>query len=82
MMTKLDIVSAKKAFDFAWAEATKYADEALEALRMHDQLQARDTDDIFTRKAKRALVAHENWCRAARVASDTMEQYYDQFRPK
>jgi hypothetical protein len=82
MMTKQDLDKAKKAFDFAWSEATKYADEALEAMRMHDQVQARDTDDLFTRKAKRALVAHDNWCRAAQLASKTMEEYYGQFRPK
>ncbi len=81
-MTKKDMESAKKAFDFAWAEATKYADEALEAMRMHGQVQARDTDDIFTRAAERALVAHDNWCRAAQVAAKTMKEYCDQFRPK
>lgn len=82
MMSKQDLVNAKKAFDHAWDEATKYADEAIEAMKMADQVQARDMSDMFVEKAKRALLAHDNWSRAARLASKVMDEYYDSFRPK
>lgn len=81
-MTKQDLENAKKSFDYAWAEATKYADEALEAMKMHEQIQARDTDSIFLKKSKRALVAHENWRKAAQLAAKVMDEYYDPFTPK
>ena len=81
-MTKQDLANAKKAFDYAWSEATKYADEALEAMELADSIPARETSDIFVQKAKRALFAHDNWSKSARLASKVMEEYYDQFRPK
>lgn len=82
MMTKEDLENAKKAFDHAWAEAARYADEALEAMRMHEQVQARDTDGIFWEKSKRALAAHENWRKAAMLAAKVMGEYTDPIRPK
>lgn len=74
--------AAKKAYDVAFAEATKYADEALEALRMHDMVQARDTNDVFMRKSQRALTAHQNWRTAAENMRQVMDGYFDQLRPK
>lgn len=82
MMTKQDLENAKKAFDHAWDEARKYADEALEAMKMHEQIQARDTDSIFLQKSKRALVAYENWRKAAQLAAKVMNDYYDPFTSK
>lgn len=81
-MTIRDLDNAKKAFDHAWGEATKFANEALEAMKTHEQVQARDTGSIFSEKAERAMLAHENWLKAARVAAKVMEEYYDRFRAK
>lgn len=80
MVSKNDLENAKKAFDFAWAQAEKYADEAMEALRMAEQVQARDTSDMFVEKAKRAMVAHDNWLKSTRLATKVMDEYYNPVR--
>lgn len=75
-----DIENAKKAYDHAWAEATKYANEALEALKMHEQLSARDTGDLYIEKAKRALTAYDNWTRSAELARKVLDEHYGAIR--
>lgn len=82
MMTKQDLVNAKRAFDHAWAEAEKYGEEAQKAFDMHDETMGRDTGEIYIEKAKRAMQAHDNWMRSAQGASKVMNEYYGQFSPK
>lgn len=80
--SKQQMEAAKTAYDIALAEATKYADEAFEAMKMHDIVQARDTDDVFWRKAQRALTAHENWRKAAENMRQVMDSYFAKLRPE
>lgn len=75
-----ELENAKKAYDVAWEEAAKYGDEALEALRMADLVQARDSHDLFVQKAKRAMVAYQNWMGAAALAAKVMDEYYSKAR--
>jgi hypothetical protein len=80
MSVPKEIENAKKAYDNAWAEATKYGDEALEALRMADLVQARDAHELFVQKAKRAMIAYQNWTSAASLAAKVMDEYYSKAR--
>lgn len=80
MPTNKDIENAKEAYDYAWAEATKCGNEALEALKMHEQLSARDTGDLYIKKTKRALQAYENWAQSAELARRVLDEYYGAIR--
>ena len=81
-MTKKDLDNAKKAYDHAWSEAEKYANEALEAIKTAESIPARDTSDMFVEKAKRAMRAYENWRKSAQLAAKVMDEYYDQVLPR
>lgn len=77
-MTKpTDIENLKAAYDAALGEARKYGDEMLEALEMHEKIQARDTDDVFFRKARRAMKAYVNWTKSADMVRRAMDDYYE-----
>ena len=76
-----DLNRAKDAHDYAWQQATSYANEAYDALEKHRQIAARDTDSIFMQKAKRALVAYDNWVQATNVSRKVMDEYFAQIRP-
>lgn len=81
MPTAKDLENAKKAYDHAWEEATKYGDEALEALRMAERVEARDSHELFVRKAKRAMVAYENWTKAGQLARRVIDEIYAKIDP-
>lgn len=82
MITKQQVAGAKKAFDLAWEEAVACTDEVQDAIDRADQLQGSAAAETFRKKAARALKAHDNWCEAARHASETLQSYYDQFAAK
>ncbi|MBB5700032.1 hypothetical protein [Sphingomonas yantingensis] len=82
MITKQQVAKAKEAFDLAWGEAVKCSEEVQHALDMAEMTHARDASDTFVKKAKRALEAHDNWCRAAQNASKLLQGYFEQSQPK
>lgn len=72
----------KKAFDIAWGEATKSADEALDAMQKHDSLKTDSDDSVFSRKANRALESYENWRKAAENMRVEMDALAERLRNK
>lgn len=76
MPTKKDLENAKQAFDDAWKRATVAADEVIDGLEKRDLMTTDASRKLFEDKAQRALVAHDSYMKAARLASKVMEEYY------
>lgn len=81
MPTKKDLENAKEAFDDAWKRATAAADEVIDALEKRDLMTTDANRKLFRDKAQRALMAHDSYMKAARLASRVMEEYYGLTRP-
>ncbi len=74
MANDADFENARQAYEHAWGEARSYGDEALDALQKADMVSSPEARDLFKRKAERALIASENWRRAAELAVKVMQE--------
>ena len=63
-----DLARARAAYENAIAEAQKYGNEAMEALQKSDLVSSEESRALFRKKAKRAIVAYENWRKSAELA--------------
>ena len=75
-MTQKDLENAKYAYDYARTEAEKYGQEAFDALKMADIVEGGETKDLFMEKAKRALIAYENWKNSESLARKAMDEFF------
>jgi hypothetical protein len=72
-----DLEAAKAAYDTALEEMTKYGNEMMDALQMHEKIQGRDTDGLFMQKAERAEIAYKNWSNSANLARKVIDEIYE-----
>lgn len=68
MPTAQDLENARAALATALGEVQRYGQEALDALRVGDLVGSPSSQRLFKEKAKRAMLASDNWRRAADVA--------------
>jgi hypothetical protein len=64
---------ALKAYRDAWEKAKEQGDEMLDALEKRDLVSTDSAWELFDRKAKRALVAAENWRKASEKAREILQ---------
>lgn len=79
MASNEDLEKLKSAYDSAWAEAQKFGAEAMRAYLMLGWFSDPETKKTFEKMAERALLAQENWNRAAQLAAKAIADYYSQF---
>lgn len=71
-----DLQRVQDAYKRAWEEAKRYGDEAIEAFEMADIVSSGSARKVFLDKAKRALVASENYRKAADLCAKVIDEIH------
>lgn len=74
MAEKTNLDNARAAYQRAVEEAQKYGDEATEAFQKAELYDSSESRELFHKKAKRALVAYENWRKSAELALEVLSE--------